>query len=130
MFQKTTTYLAFGLFLLFCYFTIFHHLGLQPIQSWDEGLFAMRAYFLAETGQLMPAFTVFDETFTHPNIKPPFTTYFQALSFKLLDTLSPKYTLVILSLCSLASFLMDFASCSKFSSLFNSLNSLPILLGI
>lgn len=72
--------LCFILFLVICYFPIFHHLGIPPIKGWDEGLFAMRALHLYDTGEYLSSFTVFPGEIDHDNAKPPFFTCLQALS--------------------------------------------------
>ncbi|MEM9888950.1 MAG: hypothetical protein AAF849_23860 [Bacteroidota bacterium] len=76
-----------GLFLLFlvlCYFPIFHHLGVPPIKGWDESLFGMRMLHFYETGDYLPAFKIFPGEVPHQNLKPPLMTFVQSLSFGLL----------------------------------------------
>ncbi len=67
------------------YFPFVHHLGWEPIHNWDESLFAMRAAYMAEEGRYLPNY---DHWIAggplHPNTKPPFTTWLQVLSFKIL----------------------------------------------
>lgn len=75
---------GFVLFLVYAYFPIFLHLDAFPIQLWDEGLFALRAFHLADTGEFLNNFNQFDGLNHHPNTKYPLITIIQALSFKLL----------------------------------------------
>lgn len=72
----------FLLFFLICYFPLFLHLDVAPIRIWDESLFAMRAYYLAEFGQYLPNFDFFPGMTFYRNLKPPFTSFIQALSFR------------------------------------------------
>jgi 4-amino-4-deoxy-L-arabinose transferase-like glycosyltransferase len=72
-----------GIFALIAYFPLFLHLGSDPIYAWDESMFAMRAYQLANSGTFLENFGDYVAGFNNPNIKPPFGTYFQALSFKI-----------------------------------------------
>jgi 4-amino-4-deoxy-L-arabinose transferase-like glycosyltransferase len=67
------------------YFPFVHHLGWEPIHNWDESLFAMRAAYMAEEGRYLPNYDHWIEGGPlHPNTKPPFTTWLQVLSLKLL----------------------------------------------
>jgi 4-amino-4-deoxy-L-arabinose transferase-like glycosyltransferase len=78
-------YLTFALFCVVIYFPVFLHLDREPIHNWDESLFAMRAGYMAEEGQYLPSYKHWvDDGYRQPNTKPPFTTFIQALSFKLL----------------------------------------------
>lgn len=78
-------YLTFALFCVVIYFPVFLHLDREPIHNWDESLFAMRAGYMAEEGQYLPNYRHWvDEGYLQPNTKPPFTTFIQALSFKVL----------------------------------------------
>lgn len=72
------------LFLILCYFPIFHHLGVTPIKGWDESLFGMRMLYLYETGDYLPAFKIFQGEVPHQNLKPPLMTFVQVLSFALI----------------------------------------------
>lgn len=76
-----------GLFLLliFFYFGCLENLGQRPIQCWDESLFAMRAYYLAETGQYLANFDYFPGISSYFNQKPPLGTWLQAPIFKAFD---------------------------------------------
>lgn len=40
-------------------FLLFYKLGDAPLRIWDESLFAMRAYHMAETGGIYPILTSF-----------------------------------------------------------------------
>ncbi len=71
-----------GLFIVIAYFPLFLHLGSDTIHAWDESMFAMRAYQLANEGTFLENFGDYVAGFDNPNIKPPFGTYFQALSLK------------------------------------------------
>jgi 4-amino-4-deoxy-L-arabinose transferase-like glycosyltransferase len=74
---------VFGIFLALLYFPIFLHLDSIPIKEWDESLFALRAHHLAAEGHLLANFNEYENLPDHINTKPPFTTLFQALSFKI-----------------------------------------------
>ncbi len=76
--------LVAGLFAVIAYFPLFLHLDSDPIHAWDEAMFAMRAYQLANSGTFLENFGDYIAGFDNPNIKPPFGTYFQALAFKVL----------------------------------------------
>lgn len=73
----------FLLFFLICYFPLFLHLDVPPIRIWDESLFAMRAYYMAEFGKYLPNFEFFPGMTFYRNLKPPFTSIIQALSFRI-----------------------------------------------
>jgi len=82
--RKELKYLLFSLYGLLLYFTLFHHIGRQPIRTWDESLFACRALYMAENNSYMSNFIVLDEELLdHRNTKLPFTTWIQAASFKI-----------------------------------------------
>ncbi|MEN0006223.1 MAG: glycosyltransferase family 39 protein [Bacteroidota bacterium] len=72
------------LFVVAIYFPIFLHLDGPPVKVWDESLFAMRAYHMAEFGTYLPNFETFPGISFYRNLKPPFGTFLQALSFKTL----------------------------------------------
>lgn len=71
-------------FLLACYFPIFLKLDAQPIKIWDESLFAMRAFYMADHSGYLANFDYFPGITFYRNLKPPLITIPQALSFKLL----------------------------------------------
>ena len=81
------TSLVNGLLLIILFFLVylalFHNLGVLPIARWDEGLFAMRAYYLAENGHLLANFNEFPGMGDYHNLKPPLGTLIQAFSFQL-----------------------------------------------
>ncbi len=72
------------LFLIICYFPIFNRLGTPPIKSWDESLYAMRAFHFYETGTYLPSFAAFPGM-EHQNLKPPLMTLTQALFFPIFE---------------------------------------------
>ncbi|MFQ5447812.1 MAG: ArnT family glycosyltransferase, partial [Saprospiraceae bacterium] len=77
-------YVTFALFCAVVYVPLFHHLTWEPIHNWDESLFAMRAGYMAEEGAYLPDYSHWVEGGPkHPNSKPPFTTWVQALSMKI-----------------------------------------------
>jgi len=77
-------YLLFSLFCVAIYFPVFLHLDWQPINNWDESLFAMRAAYMSEEGQYMRDYSHWvDGGMLHRSTKPPFTTWLQVLSFKI-----------------------------------------------
>ncbi|MBX2930023.1 MAG: glycosyltransferase family 39 protein [Saprospiraceae bacterium] len=63
-------------------FPLFYRLGDAPLRLWDESLFAMRAYYMAEKGAFLSNFDYFPGITFYRNLKPPFGTWFQALSFR------------------------------------------------
>jgi len=76
-------YLIFGAFCVAIYFPVFLHLDWQPVNNWDESLFAMRAAYMAEEGHYIPNYSLWVENgMRMPSTKPPFTTWVQVLSFK------------------------------------------------
>lgn len=76
-------YLIFGLFCVAIYFPVFLHLDDQPINNWDESLFAMRAAYMSEEGHYIHDYSYWVEGgMPHRSTKPPFTTWLQVLSFK------------------------------------------------
>lgn len=74
-----------GLYILIAYFPLFLHLGTDTVHAWDESMFAMRAYQLANEGTFLENFGDYTAGFNNPNIKPPFGTYFQAIGLKLFN---------------------------------------------
>lgn len=72
------------LFLIGAYFPLFLKLDSAMIRQWDESLFALRAYQVANEGQLLFNFNEIDGGQPHTNGKPPLVTLLQAASFKLL----------------------------------------------
>ena len=76
-------YLIFGLFCVAIYFPVFLHLDWQPVNNWDESLFAMRAAYMSEEGHYLRDYSLWvDGGMQHRSTKPPFTTWLQVLSFK------------------------------------------------
>jgi 4-amino-4-deoxy-L-arabinose transferase-like glycosyltransferase len=63
---------------------LFVRLDMLPIISWDEGLFALRASHMAETGEYLEHFGQFDDMPDHRNTKPPLITWLQVLGLKTL----------------------------------------------
>ncbi|MEM6699976.1 MAG: glycosyltransferase family 39 protein, partial [Bacteroidota bacterium] len=98
--SKRLEIVALALFLLLCYFPIFHHLGVPPIKGWDEGLFGMRMLYLYETGDYLPAFSAFPGEVVHYNLKPPLMTFVQTLFFPVLENSDLELTLRLpIALC-------------------------------
>lgn len=65
------------------YFLIFHRLDVHAINSWDESLFASRAFQVAFHGELFTNWQQIDNcSLNHPNTKPPLVTFIQAGFFK------------------------------------------------
>lgn len=69
--------------MLLTYFAFFHQLERQPIDEWDESLFAVRALWLHDTGTVMPNFNAYVGLPDHRSTKMPFTTFFQAIGYKI-----------------------------------------------
>ena len=63
-------------------FPVFLYLDSLALSSWDESLFAMRAYHMLEKGEFLFNFNIFDSYPGHANRKPPLGTLIQALSWK------------------------------------------------
>jgi len=76
--------LATAMMVALAYFPLFLHLDSPPIKLWDESLFAMRAYYMAEEGAYLPDFSLFPGITPFANIKPPMGTAIQALFLRLL----------------------------------------------
>jgi 4-amino-4-deoxy-L-arabinose transferase-like glycosyltransferase len=77
-------YLIFGLYCVAIYFPVFLHLDWQPMNNWDESLFAMRAGYMSEEGHYLRDYSFWvDGGMLHRSTKPPFTTWLQVLSFKI-----------------------------------------------
>lgn len=68
-----------GLLFLICIcIPIFLHLDFAPIYYWDESLYALRALYMAETGQYLSDFGLIQDVPSHLNTKPPLMTWVQA----------------------------------------------------
>ena len=61
---------------------LFLNLDVQPLYTWDESLFAMRAHHMAETGSYLFNFNQIEYLPEHPNTKPPLITWMQAFLIK------------------------------------------------
>jgi len=61
---------------------LFYQLGDAPLRAWDESLFAMRAYYAVEEGGYLPNFDYYPGITFYRNLKPPFGTWWQALSYR------------------------------------------------
>lgn len=69
--------------LLLSYFMVFHRIDVKAVHSWDESLFATRAFYMAHHGEYFTNWKDIDYgQLDHPNTKPPLITLVQALSFK------------------------------------------------
>ncbi|MFY0673776.1 MAG: glycosyltransferase family 39 protein [Bacteroidia bacterium] len=65
------------------YFLVFHRLDVKAIYSWDESLFATRAFYLAHHGEYFTNWKQVDHcNLPHPNTKPPLVGLIQAAFFK------------------------------------------------
>lgn len=61
----------------------FHRLDVKAIYSWDESLFATRAFYLAHHGEYFTNWRDIDfSSLNHPNTKPPLVGLIQAGFFK------------------------------------------------
>jgi 4-amino-4-deoxy-L-arabinose transferase-like glycosyltransferase len=76
--RRSLILLCFGI----AVFPLFYRLGEAPLRLWDESLFAMRAYYMAENGGFLPNFEYFPGITFYRNLKPPFGSWFQALSYR------------------------------------------------
>lgn len=83
-FGYSLTFLAITLFAIIIYIPLFLHLDNAPLYYWDESLFALRALYMAETGEYLSNFNLFESLFNHLNTKPPLMTWVQAQFFKIL----------------------------------------------
>ena len=70
--------------LILSIFPVFLYLGNLPLSSWDESLFAMRAYHMLEHGEVLFNFQEFESYKDHSNRKPFLTTLIQVGFWKLL----------------------------------------------
>ena len=66
------------------YFPLFLHLDVQPIQNYDEGFFALRAFSLAHYNKYLYNFKELPLTGSATNTKPPLFSWVQAFFFKTL----------------------------------------------
>ena len=114
--MKSRVLYYFALFLL-AYMPIFHQLGEPPIKAWDESLYAMRAYHMAETGQYLDNFDQFPGITHYPNLKPPLGTIIQSLAFKTFGYNAWSLRLPI-ALCTLSILVIFFEFLYKLSSSF------------
>lgn len=73
--------LFLALILLIC-FPVFYKLNRVPLITWDESLFALRAWYMLKTGDYMYNFNLFPGLVDHQNTKLPFTTFFQVIGMK------------------------------------------------
>lgn len=80
-------------------------LDAEPFHQWDESLFALRAYQLANEGRPLFNFNEFENGPDHPNGKPILFTSIQALSFKVLGYNELAMRLPVAIVC-LATFLL------------------------
>lgn len=89
------------LFLIGAYFPLFLRLDGASIRQWDESLFALRAYQVANQGQLLFNFEEIPGGEVHTNGKPPLITLVQAASFKLFgfNELALRLPIALLALC-------------------------------
>ena len=69
--------------LILSIFPVFLYLGNLPFSSWDESLFAMRAYQILEHGEVLFNFQEFESYKDHSNRKPFLTTLIQVGFWKL-----------------------------------------------
>lgn len=61
---------------------MFHRLDAKALHTWDESLFATRAFYLAHHGQYFTNWNQVDHCqLPHPNTKPPLAGLIQAISF-------------------------------------------------
>lgn len=77
-------WLPLVLFLTAVYFTLFHHLDVQPLKNFDESLFGLRAFRLAYYGEYLNNFKEFTDGPSATNLKPPLISLIQAAAFKVL----------------------------------------------
>jgi len=99
------------LILLVSVFPVFLYLGNLPFSSWDESLFAMRAYHILERGDLLFNFLEFDSYKDHSNRKPFLTSLLQVGFWKLFGiselNLRVPVSLAFLTLLCIPSFLRE-----------------------
>ncbi len=68
---------------MLAYFLVFHRLDAKAIHSWDESLFATRAFYLAHHGEYFTNWKDIDHCkLPHPNTKPPLIGFVQAQFFR------------------------------------------------
>lgn len=117
--------LFFTLLFLFGAWTVLSDMDVRPLQNWDESLFAMRAYYWMTHGEIIYNFDYYEGYGYHPNVKPPFTTFFQAPIFKWLgyNELGLRLPMVLITcLCGLSLFLFaERITKSPFAGLFSAL---------
>lgn len=77
LYRKPFWYLVFA---IASYFLVFHQLGTHAIYTWDESLFAMRAFYWAHHGTFFTSWSSVDfPVMEHPNTKPPLVSIIQAV---------------------------------------------------
>ncbi|MCU0347645.1 MAG: glycosyltransferase family 39 protein [Saprospiraceae bacterium] len=107
--MKNKRWHKYLIFVLFCgaiYFPLFLHLDWQPINNWDESLFAMRAAYMAEEGKYIHDYSYWvEDGMRHRSSKPPFTTWLQVASIKALGINELALRLPI-ALCALGTVLL------------------------
>ncbi|MGC9344852.1 MAG: ArnT family glycosyltransferase [Bacteroidales bacterium] len=66
------------------YFLVFYRLDMLSFRTWDESLFAFRAFYLAENGKFLVSYEDIPGLKGLTNTKPPLFTIIQSLFFKVL----------------------------------------------
>lgn len=80
-FKNHYTIVLVTVFLILCYFSLFHRLGVQPMQLWDESSYTLNAQEMLENGNPIEVFLLGrPDVF---NSKPPFAIWCAAISLKL-----------------------------------------------
>ena len=81
--SRPARWLPWLILVLAAYVPVFHQLDTEAIKTFDESLFALRAYHLTETGEYLNNFKELPGGPSATNLKTPLFTGIQALSFSL-----------------------------------------------
>ncbi|MBI3142702.1 MAG: glycosyltransferase family 39 protein [Bacteroidetes bacterium] len=113
--RKSFWYLLFGIVV---YFLVFHQLGSHAIYTWDESLFAMRAFYWAHHGTFFTSWSQVDfNVMAHPNTKPPLVSIIQAafLHFTDYHRIGLRIPIAILGLAAAAAIIRFFSRMGLFA---------------
>jgi 4-amino-4-deoxy-L-arabinose transferase-like glycosyltransferase len=75
-------WLTLGIISILAYFLVFYRLDALSFRTWDESLFAFRAFYLAENGRFLVSYEDIPGLNGLMNTKPPLFTLIQSLFFK------------------------------------------------
>ncbi len=90
---------------------LFHNLGNPYLFTWDESLFALRAYFLETRGELLQNFSQLQGGPEKFSVKPPLATFIQSMSFRIFgyNLLSLRIPVAVFSFLTIATLFLYFS---------------------